>query len=427
MDFASPNESDVDMMHDDSMLHVNLSAQYGHPHHSHHQQQHQQQQTQQQQQQQRQQAPQQPQARGSQAPPPQRSLHSHVNLSTSDAHSVFPGVYVPGLNHMEPQPQQGDAMEEYARLMGIKVESDDVHVVPNGNAFTNIAKIQANAAYFENLMSARDRNDAMDDGTNITSMTLPAGIGSGLNGQFMAASGSVLTPTPPLYNATSELAYQESSSRLYDPSSGFPGHTVPLPFHKGPQVRPSMLPPDLVGSQTLPPEIISAMIKNNSSHNFDNLSEDEKQALIKEEKSRERNRDHSRKSRLRKKEFVESLKHEVGQLQVYQQICEQCMDCIALVTAEASAIFLYSSAAYTRLLGYQNHQIVPGQTSFLDMVHPSNVQDVRAVFTKLNTLGETHRFKFRIKSMDGEYFNAETTARMAEKGIVCSTRVNRDM
>lgn len=108
-----------------------------------------------------------------------------------------------------------------------------------------------------------------------------------------------------------------------------------------------MLPPDMVGSQTLPPEIISAMIKNNPAHNFENLSEDEKQALIKEEKSRERNRDHSRKSRLRKKEFVESLKHEVGQLQVYQQICEQCMDCIALVAAEASAVFL-SRAPRTR-------------------------------------------------------------------------------
>uniref|UniRef100_M4BWF2 PAS domain-containing protein n=1 Tax=Hyaloperonospora arabidopsidis (strain Emoy2) TaxID=559515 RepID=M4BWF2_HYAAE len=372
MDFASPNESDVDMMHDDSMLHVNLAAQYSH--HHHHQQQHQQHRSQSSQSSQSQSS--QSQASHSQPPSQQRSLHTHGSLPTTDPHSVFPGVYVPGLNHMDPQPQQGDAMEEYARLMGIKVESDDPHVVPNGSAFTNMAKIQANAAYFENLMSARDRNEAMDDGTNITSMTLPAGIGSGLNGQFMATPGGVMTPTPPLFSATSELAFQESSSRLYDPSSAFSGHTAPMPFHKGPQVRPSMLPPDLVGSQTLPPEIISAMIKNNPSHNFDNLSEDEKQALIKEEKSRERNRDHSRKSRLRKKEFVESLKHEVGQLQVYQQICEQSMDCIALVVAEASAVFLYSSAAYTRVLGYQNHQIVPGQTSFLDMVHPTVCVDV---------------------------------------------------
>ncbi|CAH0488267.1 unnamed protein product [Peronospora farinosa] len=393
MDFSSPNESDVDMMHDDSMLNVNLSAQYGH-HHQH-----------------------------------QRSLPPHPSISgmNSDPHAVFPGVYVPGLNPME-QPQQGDAMEEYARLMGIKVENDGPNV--NTTAFgvpsatNDLTKIQANAAYFENLIN-RDRNDTMDEGNNVTSMTLPAGIGGGMNGQFMAAP---MAPTPPMYNPNSELAFQDGGggSRLYDPSSGFPRQSPSMPFHKGPQVRQGILPPDMVGSQTLPPEIISAMIKNNSSHNFDNLSEDEKQALIKEEKSRERNRDHSRKSRLRKKEFVESLKHEVGQLQVYQQICEQCMDCIALVAAEASAIFLFSSAAYTRVLGYQNHQIVPGQTSFLDMVHPDNVQEVRAVFMKLNTLGETHRFKFRIKSMDGEYFNAETTARMAEKGVVCSTRVDRD-
>lgn len=391
MDFSAPNEADVDMaMHDDSMLNANLAAQYGHP-----------------QQQQ------------------QRPLPPHPGLPNMNAD--FPGVYVPGLAPMD-QPQQADAMEEYARLMGIKVENDDPNV--NANAFGvgpnhDMAKIQANAAYFENLIQ-RDRNDGMDDGNNVTSMTLPAGIGSGMNGvsQFM---GNPMAPAPPMYNPNTELAFQDGGGRLYDPSSGFPGQNPPMPFQKGPQVRPGMLPPDMVGSQTLPPEIISAMIKNNPAHNFENLSEDERQALIKEEKSRERNRDHSRKSRLRKKEFVESLKHEVGQLQVYQQICEQCQDCIALVGAEASAVFLYSSAAYTRVLGYQNHQIVPGQTSFLDMVHPDNVQEVRAVFTKLNTLGETHRFKFRIKSTDGEYFHAETTARLAEKGVVCSTRVDRDM
>lgn len=100
----------------------------------------------------------------------------------------------------------------------------------------------------------------------------------------------------------------------------------------------------------------------------DDLNEDEQQAILKEEKSRERNRDHSRKSRLRKKEFVESLKHDVTQLQIYQQICEQCIDLIALVSQDA--IFMYSSAAYARMLGYQNDQIIAGQTSFLDLVHP---------------------------------------------------------
>lgn len=106
-------------------------------------------------------------------------------------------------------------------------------------------------------------------------------------------------------------------------------------------------------------------------HNSGDLNEDEQQAILKEEKSRERNRDHSRKSRLRKKEFVESLKHEVNQLQIYQQICEQCLDLIALVSQDA--IFMYSSAAYSRVLGYQGHQIVAGQTSFLDLVHPVRI------------------------------------------------------
>lgn len=151
----------------------------------------------------------------------------------------------------------------------------------------------------------------------------------------------------------------------------------------------------------------------------DNLNEEEKQAMMKEEKSRERNRDHSRKSRLRKKEFVESLKHEVSQLQIYQQICEQCLDLIALVSQDA--IFMYSSAAYSRVLGYQGHQLIAGQTSFLDLVHPvsvciflvlrpvrraltcsvvanvvtlqENVQEVRSVFQKFSALGESRKCK----------------------------------
>ncbi|RLN06690.1 hypothetical protein BBJ28_00003026 [Nothophytophthora sp. Chile5] len=360
MEFSAPNEADVDMaMHDDAMLNPNLAAQYG----GHH-------------------------------PQAARPLPVHGGMNSGQ----FPGVYVPGLNPMD-QPQQGggDAMEEYARLMGIKVEMEGD---PSAGAFgvpppQDLAKIQANAAYFENLIS-RDRTDGvsdMEDSSNVTSMTLPAGIGSGLNGPFLGA--------PPMFNPTPELGFADAGgSRLYDPNARFQMQQQPqYGGPENPQQR-GLLPPQLVGSQTLPPEVISAMIKSNPPQNFESLSEDERQALLKEEKSRERNRDHSRKSRLRKKEFVESLKHEVGQLQVYQQICEQCLDCIALVSAESSAIFLYSSAAYTRVLGYQPHQIVPGQTSFLDLVHPS---------------------------MEGEYFRAETSARLAEKGVVCSTRVDREV
>lgn len=199
MDFTAPNESDVDMMHDDSMLNANLAAQYGHP--------------------QQQQRP---------LPP-----HPGIPGLSADPQNVFPGVYVPGLNPMD-QPQQADAMEEYARLMGIKVENDDPNV--NANAFgvpgpnNDMTKIQANAAYFENLIS-RDRNDAMDDGNNVTSMTLPAGLGSGMNG-FL---GAPMAPAPPMYNPNTELAFQDGGSRLYDPSSGFPARTHPCPSTRRPR------------------------------------------------------------------------------------------------------------------------------------------------------------------------------------------------
>lgn len=35
--------------------------------------------------------------------------------------------------------------------------------------------------------------------------------------------------------------------------------------------------------------------------------------------------------------------------------------------------------------------------------------------------------RFRIKAADGEYFRAETSARVSDKGLICSTRVDREL
>jgi len=200
-------------------------------------------------------------------------------------------------------------------------------------------------------------------------MTLPAGIGSGLGGV------SSMFGVSNMYNPASELAFNDMN-RLYDPSAGFPGMAGPagagsLPYKPQPS---SVLPPSALGgrfdltSQTMPPEMYTQRLKESAE--FGNLNEDEKMALLKEAKSRERNRDHSRKSRQRKKEFVESLKQQVAQLHMYREMCEHSPDLLALVAPEPAAVLLYTSSGYSRVLGYQSHQLVPGQTSFLDLVHP---------------------------------------------------------
>lgn len=307
------------------------------------------------------------------AGPPQGQPHLGVPM--------FPGVYVPGLAPLDPAQPQGDAMEEYARMMGVKLEGPADE--PTGFAQPqDVTKLQANQAYFDNLVRERGGMLDMDDGSAVGSMTLPAGIGSGLNaaGNGLFAQQAA-PPGGAMYNPATELAFNDMN-RLYDPSSGFPGAPQlpykPLPDTKFTNGAGGGLPPRVGGggaspyeltSQTLPPEIFSQLVKDHPA-NFDSLNEDEKLALLKEAKSRERNRDHSRKSRLRKKEFVESLKQEVAQLHLYREVCEQSADLLALVSMEASAVIHFSSSAYSRVLGYQSHQLVPGQTSFLDLVHP---------------------------------------------------------
>lgn len=344
MDYSA-READVDMaMHDDALL----ADVYAHS--------------------------QQPQQRG--AAPPQGQPQPQM-----EPQPLFPGVYVPGLAPLDPA-QQGapgvDPMEEYARLMGVKLEVPTDEQMAAAAAFNgmnaDVAKMQANQAYFDNIVRERggmmgelDENAGPSNVPNVTSMTLPAGIGSGLGGP---ANMFGAPPAGNMYNPNTELAFGDMN-RMYDPASGFSAGGLGF---KPVGVQPPVVPPSALGrfdltSQTLPPEIFSQRMKENP-HTFDNLNEDEKLALIKEAKSRERNRDHSRKSRLRKKEFVESLKQEVAQLHMYREMCEQSADLLALVASEPSAVLLYTSSAYSRVLGYQSHQLVPGQTSFLDLVHP---------------------------------------------------------
>lgn len=397
---AHPREADVDMaMHDDALL-ADVAAQYAH----------------------------QSAGQGGPANPGQQPQ--------MEPQPLFPGVYVPGLSSMDPSQQNPpgvDPMEEYARLMGVKLEVPTDEQMAAAAAFNgglhDVSKMQANQAYFENLVRERggmlgelDENAGPSNVPNVTSMTLPAGIGSGLGGaasMFGAAAGN-------MYNPASELAFNDMN-RLYDPSSGFPGVAGPgvsLPYKPlDGKFQPSMVPPSALGgrfdltSQTLPPEIFTQRMKDSAE--FGNLNEDEKLALLKEAKSRERNRDHSRKSRLRKKEFVESLKQEVAQLHMYREMCEQSPDLLALVAPEPAAVLLYTSSGYSRALGYQSHQLVPGQTSFLDLVHPvrssvaafmmvlgvyvglirlfllelmqENVQEVRATLQKLATINESRK------------------------------------
>jgi PAS domain S-box-containing protein len=382
------------------------------------------------------------------------------------SHSGFPNFVVPGV--VAPTPTaQNDAftsVEEYAALMGITLENPTAEATAASMAqlqyntqqqqqqhqqqqnAQDLAKIQANAAYFESLY--RERATGMDSFDNVTSMTLPAGIGSGLYGNvpggspfntgmtpmFAAVSNGTTTTTtaPPIETNTSSFSpippqQMAAATGTTTVTIGSTGTTTRTATTTTNVIDVGNVQMEL-GSQTLSPEILSNMLKSNpyKLREFAKMKDEERAAFLKEEKSRERNRDHSRKSRLRKKEFVENLKQEVQQLQIYQQICEQCVDLMALVTSESNPIILFASSSYARILGYHtNQQIIPGKSSFLEHVHPDQIQEIKSIFARFTTAGETRRFQFKIRSANGDFFIAETFARMTEKGVVCSTRVEQ--
>nr|CCA20678.1 conserved hypothetical protein [Albugo laibachii Nc14] len=390
-----------------------------------------------------------------------------ANLSSNGNH--FSASLVPGVSNSSAEtPGNFQSVEEYAALMGITLDTNNVH--PNTNehsasyysqsaehqpSSSELAKIQANAQYLESLCRPRDTLSS----NNATSMTLPAGIGSGLGGASSNLFGNS-NPSTSTYGQSSTVEYAPAGLNggggLYNPnqpsvvpssglfslqhsndnkiahlglagsvpgvlptshpnSSAMNGLLAPTqPF--GPVNNPHQrwLHQHELGSQTLSPEVLNAMLKNNvhAHQRYAVMKEEEKAALLKEEKSRERNRDHSRKSRLRKKEFVENLKHEVQQLHIYQELCEQCSDLIAMLSTEMPGyIFAYRSTAHARLLGYEMESIVIGQSSFLDFVHSGDLSDVKRHFEALSGPRDFTIFTFRIKMANGSYLRAETSAR----------------
>jgi hypothetical protein len=206
---------------------------------------------------------------------------------------AFLSGMIPGVEPMLPQalhptPQhEFTSMEEYAALVGVKLESSmdttatqqQQHQPFTLNGPTpELNKVQANAAYFENLYRERMELLGGQLDENLTSMTLPAGVGSGLVSPMLAtaSTAAAMDTSGALYNRPPTLDFNAMTQpqRLYDPSTAV--------FHPPPGKPPLQPPlyqqnnqPQDHTSQTLSPEILSAMIRNHSSpslHSFGTFS-----------------------------------------------------------------------------------------------------------------------------------------------------------
>ncbi|ETV98112.1 hypothetical protein H310_08856 [Aphanomyces invadans] len=361
---------------------------------------------------------------------------------------------------METSNQHGGdtSVEAYAALMGVKLESprsmqQKQYQQQHQSNNSDMSRAQLNAQYFESLIQQSTMPTSMGPGSsvaaatsslvhghNMTSMTLPAGIGGGfhMNHHHHLQDGGLPVDAPASSSSSLLLRGNDGLDAKHTTADALLDSSVRIKAEKAFQFGPAV-GSGAVGSQTLSPEMLSTMIQNNkqnsadlTSHSFGsgtwNASDvdfDKDSLVSKADKSRERNRDHSRKSRLRKKAFVECLKTEVKQLQMYKDLCEQNADLIAMVSLDQDRRVTYMTASYTRVLGYHEKKALQDDLTFFDLVHPDDVAKVRSELNRVTKFQDILGVTYNAKHSKGMYWKGELNARMCEQGLVLTTRVQR--
>ncbi|CAM9105765.1 unnamed protein product, partial [Ectocarpus sp. 6 AP-2014] len=145
-------------------------------------------------------------------------------------------------------------------------------------------------------------------------------------------------------------------------------------------------------------------------------------------RSREKNRDHSRRSRERKKAQLEGLKQASIDLGPYRMLVEQAHDMISVHSADADAFFALASGAFYRQLGFEPTKMLGA--SLLDLVETKDVQAVvQAIMDTLSRGGIKqasfmHSVQYRMRPpSDGDAVEVETSFRMASRRLLAITRI----
>ncbi|ETV68165.1 hypothetical protein H257_15894 [Aphanomyces astaci] len=337
--------------------------------------------------------------------------------------------------------QHGDtSVEAYAALMGVKLESPRSMHKQHYQA-NDMSRAQLNAQFFESFSqqsamppSAGGPSGHLHGQNNMTSMTLPAGIGGGFHMNHHLQGLVPVDTTSAAAPAQLRAADHHAFDAKHTTADALVDGNVRIKAEKSFQFGGA------VGSQTLSPEMLSSMIQSNRQSTADMTSQsfgsggtwnasdvdfDKDSVVSKADKSRERNRDHSRKSRLRKKAFVECLKTEVKQLQMYKDLCEQNADLIAMVSLDQDRKVTYLTASYNRVLGYHEKKVVHDDVSMFDLMHPDDVARVRSELNRVTKYQDILGVPYQPKHSKGMYWKGELNARMCDQGIVLTTRVQR--
>ncbi|CAM9602569.1 unnamed protein product, partial [Ectocarpus sp. 8 AP-2014] len=162
----------------------------------------------------------------------------------------------------------------------------------------------------------------------------------------------------------------------------------------------------------------------NSGNSIDDPPEVDNKVLTPEERlerNRIRNRDHSRRSRQRKKALVEGMKDQVTELGAYRMLVEQAHDLISAHTTDDRTVFLYASNAFQRVLGISTEDLLGVQ--LIHLVHPDDAGRVtEALRRALLCTQVTQVVVYRLRHQQQE-FTVESSFRVVPTKLVAITRV----
>lgn len=138
---------------------------------------------------------------------------------------------------------------------------------------------------------------------------------------------------------------------------------------------------------------------------LDGLTAEERLVL-----TRERNRDHSRKSRIRKKAFIEGMKKQVDDLKIFQMLAEDAGDLISIHFGNEQATVHFAGTSFQRELGHDpaSLQGMP----FFNIIHKDDATAVRAAVQKARICSDASKCSFQIQHASGHYLRAEASLRI---------------
>ncbi|CAB1118351.1 unnamed protein product [Ectocarpus sp. CCAP 1310/34] len=162
----------------------------------------------------------------------------------------------------------------------------------------------------------------------------------------------------------------------------------------------------------------------NSGNSIDDPPEVDNKLLTPEERlerNRIRNRDHSRRSRQRKKALVEGMKNQVTELGAYRMLVEQAHDLISAHTTDDRTVFLYASNAFQRALGIRTEDLLGVQ--LIHLVHPDDAGRVTEALRRALLCNQvTQVVVYRLRHQQQE-FTVESSFRVVPTKLVAITRV----